>query len=72
MNHEMSTMLGGPTTNIMNESRHIQNLQENFVTLLDKFTKKRKGFWNKKLSPNLYISAKDAKKFKIIDKIIGE
>jgi ATP-dependent Clp protease, protease subunit len=71
MNHEISTMFSGQASSIQNEASHVKILQEQFVGLLDKFTKKRKGYWGKKLKHNVYINAEDSKKLKLIDNIVG-
>lgn len=70
MLHEILSDSSGSSSQTGVHTKHINILGSIVTSILEKKSLKSKKFWKKKLLPDLYLSAADALKIGLIDKII--
>jgi ATP-dependent Clp endopeptidase proteolytic subunit ClpP len=70
MLHEILSDSSGTSSQTRVHTKHINKLGSIIITLLEKKSLKSRKFWKKKLLPDLYLTAHDALKIGLIDKII--
>lgn len=70
MLHEILSDSSGSSSQTGVHTKHINILGSIVTSILEKKSLKSKKFWKKKLLPDLYLSAADAFKIGLIDKII--
>tara|TARA_Y100000592_G_scaffold24798_2_gene38867 strand:+ start:12937 stop:13554 length:618 start_codon:yes stop_codon:yes gene_type:complete len=69
MVHELSTLLGGTSKDILTEAAHIEKLQVKLYKLLANSCSKDANYWEENSKVNLYLDAQEAIEHGIIDNI---
>ena len=68
----MNTWLKGPSSNIENDAKHVQEQQQNLYNLLGKFSGKTAEFWREKVNKqNLYLTPETCIEYGLADEIIA-
>jgi ATP-dependent Clp protease protease subunit len=70
MVHEASAEIFGRSTDIKANANHIDNLENDFYSMLEKYTNKDADYWRKACSKDYYMSAATAKELGLIDEIV--
>jgi len=70
MFHQFNTTIEGKTNSISNNVIHVKKLQVQGDTLLGKYTKKPKSFWEQETKEDLYLSASECLQYGVVDRII--
>ena len=72
MLHDIFGMVKGSSRDVIVESDHWKKLQDRCYTILSEFTGKPKSFWKRKFKTTLYLSAKEALKYNLIDEVVNK
>lgn len=72
MVHEDSGTLDGNATELQREANHMRELEDQWNSLLEKYTGTSANTWSKLHKDTTYLTAKQCLKLKLIDEIIEE
>jgi ATP-dependent protease ClpP protease subunit len=70
MFHEISSDFFGKTSDVKQTVKHLEVLEESFLTLLEETTKKEKDWWKTTCIKDVYFLPTDALSHGIIDAIV--